>query len=169
MKKGQIFVYYGKGKGKTCLVVGRGIRAIGDGLQVVMIQFLGTWEANGFEILKRFEPDFRLFRFGKNRLPKDIEEELIQKEVEGEVRHAFKFANKIVDTDECDMLILDGILDCVAKGYLSLEELEDLLNKQTNYFNIILTGNDMIEEIAYRVDAVCEISGLKYYDEDIMQ
>ncbi|WP_312061477.1 cob(I)yrinic acid a,c-diamide adenosyltransferase, partial [Anaerotignum sp.] len=40
MRRGQICVYYGAGKGKTCVAVGRGLRAIGDDLRVVMIQFM---------------------------------------------------------------------------------------------------------------------------------
>ena len=45
MRKGKIIVYYGGGKGKTCVAVGRGLRAIGDGLRVVMIQFMDYYNS----------------------------------------------------------------------------------------------------------------------------
>lgn len=40
MRQGQISIYYGMGKGKTAVAVGRGMRAIGEEQRVVMIQFL---------------------------------------------------------------------------------------------------------------------------------
>ena len=40
MREGHIAIYYGKGKGKTSIAVGRGMRAIGEDLRVVMIQFM---------------------------------------------------------------------------------------------------------------------------------
>ena len=40
LEKGLIQVYTGNGKGKTTAAIGLGIRALGNGLKVIMIQFL---------------------------------------------------------------------------------------------------------------------------------
>ena len=40
VKTGQIAIYYGAGKGKTSVSLGKGIRALGENLRVVMIQFM---------------------------------------------------------------------------------------------------------------------------------
>ena len=39
MKKGYVQVYTGDGKGKTTAAIGLGVRAVGRGLKVIMIQF----------------------------------------------------------------------------------------------------------------------------------
>ena len=67
MRQGQISVYYGAGKGKTAVAVGRGMRAIGEDLRVVMIQFLDYHNSKEIALLKKLEPDFRIFRFEKDR------------------------------------------------------------------------------------------------------
>ncbi|MFI3173779.1 MAG: cob(I)yrinic acid a,c-diamide adenosyltransferase [Bacillota bacterium] len=157
MKIRKSYVYYGTGKGKTCLTIGRGLRALGDNLQVVMIQFLEIRERQENEVLKNFEPHFRLFRFEKARQEEDLLNEDVKKEITSEVKHAFKFANKIVDTGECEMLILDGILDCVASGYLTIEDLSDMLDKKPQYMDLILTGESLPEGIADKVDSVYQI------------
>ena len=40
LEKGLVQVYTGNGKGKTTASIGLGIRAYGNGLKVIMIQFL---------------------------------------------------------------------------------------------------------------------------------
>lgn len=119
MRQGQISIYYGMGKGKTAVAVGRGMRAIGEEQRVVMIQFLDYHNSKEIALLKKLEPDFRIFRFEKDRAAEDVQgaenDEALHKEIFNEIRNAFNFAKKIVDTGECEMLLLDGILECVEK------------------------------------------------------
>lgn len=156
MRQGQVSVYYG-GKGKTCEALGRGLRALGDDQRVVMIQFMEYENQNEIEYLKKFEPDFRIFRFEKDRSQMNLDEQTLQKENAAEVRNAFNFAKKIVDTGECDVLMLDGILECIEKGYVQEGELQELLTKRPQYLDIILTGSTLPPSIAERADSIYQI------------
>ena len=70
MRKGQISIYYGAGKGKTSVAVGLGLRAIGEELRVVMIQFLDYYNSKETGILQKLEPDFSATGvLGGTRLP----------------------------------------------------------------------------------------------------
>jgi len=156
VRRGQICVYYGAGKGKTCVAVGRGLRAIGDDLRVVMIQFMDYHNSKEIELLKKLEPDFRIFRFEKNREEQEFDE-TVRKEISGEIKNAFNFARKIVDTGECEMLLLDGILECIREGFLSAEQLDELLDRRPDYMDIILTGDALPPTIAERVDCIYQL------------
>jgi len=160
VRQGQISIYYGAGKGKTCVAVGRGLRAIGDDLRVVMIQFLDYHNNKEIELLKKLEPDFRIFRFEKNRVEQEIDD-TVRREISGEIKNAFNFARKIVDTGECEMLLLDGVLECIEKGFLSAEQLEELLNKRPDFMDIILTGDALPPTIAERSDCIYQIKAEK--------
>ncbi|WP_313525343.1 cob(I)yrinic acid a,c-diamide adenosyltransferase [Anaerotignum sp.] len=160
MRQGQISIYYGAGKGKTCVAVGRGLRAIGDDLRVVMIQFMDYHNNKEIELLKKLEPDFRIFRFEKNRVEQEIDD-TVRREISGEIKNAFNFARKIVDTGECEMLLLDGVLECIEKGFLSAEQLEELLNKRPDFMDIILTGDALPPTIAERSDCIYQIKAEK--------
>lgn len=156
MRQGRISVYYGTGKGKTCVAMGRGFKAIGDGLRVVMIQFMDYHNAKEIELLKTLEPDFRIFSFEKKRIEQEIDE-AARKEISGEIRNAFNFARKIVDTGECEMLLLDGVLECVEKGFLEEIELVELLNKRGSFMDIILTGDVLSPKIAEIADCIYQM------------
>jgi len=160
VRQGQISIYYGAGKGKTCVAVGRGLRAIGDDLRVVMIQFMDYHNNKEIELLKKLEPDFRIFRFEKNRVEQEIDD-TVRREISGEIKNAFNFARKIVDTGECEMLLLDGVLECIEKGFLSAEQLEELLNKRPDFMDIILTGDALPPTIAERSDCIYQIKAEK--------
>ena len=66
MKDSTIQVICGPGKGKTASALGRGISALIHGKNVIMVQFLkGSMDSDNMEVLKRLEPEFKLFRFEK--------------------------------------------------------------------------------------------------------
>ena len=144
VKTGQIAIYYGAGKGKTSVSLGKGVRALGENLRVVMIQFMDYHNNQEIALLEKLEPDFRIFHFEKNR---DA----------SEIRNAFNFTKKILDTGECDMLMLDGILECVEENYLSEEEVVEMMEKRPNTMDMILTGASLPESIAQKADHIYQI------------
>jgi len=158
METGNIFVYYGEGRGKTSLAIGQGIRAIGAGKKAVMIQFLDYNNTKEIIPLKKLEPDFRVFRFEKNRQELNLSDDTIKKEIGNEIRLEFQFANKIIETGECDLLILDGILEAVGAGLIGEDELIDCLTKKEGNMDVILTGGPIFEKLTVAADSVYHIS-----------
>ena len=51
LEKGMIQIYTGNGKGKSTAAIGQGVRAAGNGLNVIMIQFLKSNETGELKIL----------------------------------------------------------------------------------------------------------------------
>ena len=117
MRQGQISIYYGMGKGKTAVAVGRGMRAIGEEQRVVMIQFLDYHNSKEIALLKKLEPDFRIFRFEKDRAAEDVQgaenDEALHKETSKEVA-ILKSANMSVG--------VNLLLDLVQRAAVILAE-----------------------------------------------
>ena len=162
MRKGHVFAYYGNGKGKTTFAVGRGMRAIGEELNVIMVQFLGNHKSKEWSPLRRLEPDFRMFCFEKQR---ENMTELAWKELAAEVRNGFNYAKKILETGECDVCILDGIFDAVHKGYIDVEELCGIIDKRASYMDVILTGANLPERVREKAEAIVHIQTEKEFQE----
>lgn len=161
MRKGSIFVYYGEGRGKTTLAIGQGIRAVGEGLSVIMVQFLDYNNTKESIPLKKLEPDFRIFRFEKIRDYFDKTNENLVKEIKNEIRNAFNFTRKIIETGESDMLILDGVIEATENGFIKEEELCELFDKKLSYMDIIITGTTLHHLISDKADYVYHIKSEK--------
>ncbi|GAB6153581.1 hypothetical protein JCM17380_23310 [Desulfosporosinus burensis] len=66
MQQGLIHIYTGAGKGKTTAAVGLGIRAYGQGLKVLMVQFLKGWATGEMKVIASLGPCFQLFQYKEN-------------------------------------------------------------------------------------------------------
>ena len=63
--KGYIIVLTGNGKGKTTSALGMAMRAVGQGMKVIILQFLkGSWRYGELEAAKRLEPDLTIRQLG---------------------------------------------------------------------------------------------------------
>lgn len=151
-----IQVYTGNGKGKTTAAIGLGIRAVGAGKKVLLVQFLKTEESSELKVLKEINSfDFKCFgRPGVIR-PEDINEEdakLVAKGIE--------FVEK--NADKYNVVILDEINVVLSFNLASIKSVMELLDKFKDK-EIILTGRNAPEEIVKKADLVTEFKEVKHY------
>ncbi len=162
MENGLVQVYYGTGKGKTTAAIGLGVRAIGNDYKVIMIQFLKNDMTGECRILKDLEPYFKVFHFEKRRgftwqlTPEE------KQELRSETTNALKFASKVMDTGECDVLILDEVLNSVEAGIISEEELYELICNKSDDVELVLTGRKLPICIAEKADYISHIDDIKH-------
>ncbi len=111
MDSGIVQAFYGQGRGKTSAAVGQALREAGDGQHITVIQFLKGKAADEFRVLARLEPDVQFFRFDQSD-SSYCDLSLQEKEEEKQnIRNAFNFAKKVIETGESDVIILDELLD----------------------------------------------------------
>ncbi|MCR5202150.1 MAG: cob(I)yrinic acid a,c-diamide adenosyltransferase [Lachnospiraceae bacterium] len=157
MVKGIKQVFYGQGKGKTSAAVGQCIRSAGQGQSVIIIQFLKGSDAEELQYLSQFEPDIKLFRFEREY---DVYDDLPaskKKEERENILNGINYVKKVINSGECDVLVLDEIFGLVEHGIFSTEELIELLKMDGDYKRLILTGCVMPEEIRDYVDIISKI------------
>lgn len=150
-------VYYGTGKGKTSAAVGQCIRAASSGQAVIIIQFLKGKDAEEFNFLKRLEPDIKLFRFEKEMDSYDNLLESQQKEERQNILNGFNFARKVIDTRECDVLVLDEVLGLIDLGIISIEDVINLIQLREDYCKLVMTGRNLPSELEPYVNIASRI------------
>ncbi len=166
--KGLIQIYTGNGKGKTTAALGQALRAIGRGYRVYMVQFLKGGDSGELISAKRLAPEFKIFRFEKERgffwTLKDSEKE----ELRSEIAEAFGFIKDVVKNKECDILILDEIMGVLHNKLLTVDEVLVLLKQKPDNMEIILTGRGVPEEILKTAHLITEMKLIKHpFDEGI--
>lgn len=157
MSTGKIEIICGNGSGKTATAFGRAFDALTKRKNVIMIQFLkGSQKQEELDVIKRLEPNLKVFRFEKaDRYFLDLSAEE-QQEERLNIRNGLNYAKKVLTTGECDMLILDEVLGILDLGIISAEDLKCLLDGRGEV-EVILTGkvlSDQIRTIATRIDQI---------------
>lgn len=154
-------VYYGAGKGKTNAAVGQCIRGASQDKDVIMIQFLKGKSAEEFSFLRNLEPQIKLFRFEKETDYYEYLPEERKKEERQNILNGFHFARKVVETGECDVLVLDEVLGLIDLGIIDIQDVIELINAMDENFKLIMTGKRMPEELMPYVDILSEIHPVK--------
>ena len=157
MGKRIVQVFYGPGKGKTSAAVGLCIRAASLGQSVIIIQFLKGKDAEEFNFLERLEPDIKLFRFEKSEESYDLLLPSQQKEEKQNILNGFNFAKKVIDTGECDVLVLDEVLGLLDIGLIEVSDIIKLIELRDDYTRLVLTGRNLPEELREYVNIISKL------------
>ncbi|SHF14730.1 cob(I)alamin adenosyltransferase [Desulfofundulus australicus DSM 11792] len=160
--RGLILVFTGNGKGKTTAALGMGLRAWGQGMRVLVLQFIkGGWRYGELNVPPRLGERFEIrqlgegfTRAGNGKTMEDHREA---------ARHALEEAGKEITAGNFDLIILDEILYALKFGLITLEEVMALLDKKPSHLHLVLTGRDAPPEIIDRADLVTEMREVKHH------
>jgi len=158
-----IQVYTGDGKGKTTCALGLALRAVGQGLQAYMVQFMkGRETGEARAAAGRLAPDLTLRSFGRPGLvnlrapdPEDL----------ALVREAWGLARQVILAGEYDLVILDEINLALTFNLLAAEEVFKVLRDRPPWVEVVLTGRQAPPELVELADLVTEMRPLKHYYE----
>ena len=158
VQKGLIHVYTGDGKGKTTAAIGLGIRAVGTGLRVYMIQFMKGRRYSEIDALEKI-PGFTVVQFGRDEFvskqkPEQIDIDLAQK--------GLAHARDILKKNNHDVVILDEINVAVDYHLLTVQDVVDLMKQKPENMELVLTGRYAKPEIIQQADLVSEMLEIKH-------
>jgi cob(I)alamin adenosyltransferase len=153
---GLIQVYTGDGKGKTTAALGLALRASGQGMKVIFIQFLKGQACGEHYFIEKYKP-FEIIQFSQGDIFQKSDNELLS-----EVTQTLEFARKSLSGGKYDMVILDEIFITHWRGLISLEQLLKLIEEKPAHVELILTGRKAPAEIIKRADLVTEMLMLKH-------
>ncbi len=157
-ERGLIHIYTGNGKGKTTAAIGQGIRAIGNGLSVYMIQFMKGRRYSEIDALERI-PGFTVKQFGRDEFVNKNKPEQIDIDL---AHQGLQHAKTIIEEEKHDVVILDEINVALDYRLISLHDVLEILNHKPHAMDIILTGRYAPPEIVKRADLVSEILEIKH-------
>ena len=161
MSNTKVRIYYGQGEGKTSSAIGHCIKEASLGRHVIIIQFLKGKGLEENKFLSRLEPEIKLFRFEKEEEDYCNLTDEEKNEEKRNIINGFNFAKKVIETRECDLLVLDEILGLLDLEIISKEELISLIELRDEDFGLILTGQKLPEELAEYADIVTELKPVK--------
>lgn len=159
LEKGLVQIYTGNGKGKTSAAFGLALRASGRGLKVYIIQFIkGGFDYGELYIIDKL-PNVTLKAFGRGKFitTKPPEQEDIKLAEE-----ALRLTEKIVQSGEYDVVILDEINVALNLKLISLDRVLKLIKHKPEHTELVFTGRCAPEEIIEMADLVTEMREIKH-------
>ncbi len=157
--RGYIQIYTGDGKGKTTAALGLGLRALGAGLRVSLIQFLKAGESSEIKALRQLAPQVVIRQFGSGRFvrghPTDEDRQ--------RASQGLAAAREDLTSGRYDVVILDEINMAGALGLVTTEAVLELLRKRRPQVEVILTGRRAASDWCEAADLVTEMKAVKHY------
>ncbi|MFO8010946.1 MAG: cob(I)yrinic acid a,c-diamide adenosyltransferase [Dehalococcoidia bacterium] len=149
---GLVHIYTGDGKGKTTAAIGLALRAAGQGLNTVIIQFLkGDSECGEHVFASRFRP-FEIVQFTKGNCFNLPDEQLLE-----DVNEAIGYAREVTRSGEYQIVVLDEIFVAIDRGLLNTSAVVDLIRGKHEHTELVLTGRDAPPEIIDHADYLTEM------------
>ncbi len=154
--KGLIQVYTGDGKGKTTAALGLALRATGQGLRVLFIQFVKGRISGEHRYVDKYHP-FELVKLNQGDSFSQPRESL-----ESSVRESMSRAEEALLSGKYDLVILDEIFVALHMGLVTLKGILNLVDKKPEATELVLTGRNAPQEIIQRADLVTEMYAIKH-------
>lgn len=167
-RRGLILINTGPGKGKTTAAMGTALRAVGNGMRVLMLQFLkGSWHYGELDAVKAFGDNFVMKQLGRGFVkvggaetdPEDIRM----------VEAAWDEARAAILSGDWDMVVLDEINYAIGYGMLDPAKVVEALKQRPEMVHVILTGRNAHPDLVAIADTVTEMRQVKHaYENGIL-
>jgi cob(I)alamin adenosyltransferase len=171
-RRGLILINTGAGKGKTTAALGTAFRAAGNGMKVLVLQFLkGSWhygELESAEALNEIDGfTYVLRKLGRGFVkvggaeadPEDLRM----------VETAWQEAAAAILSSDWDLIVLDEINYAIGYKMLDPERVADVLRRKPEMLHVILTGRNAHPLLVELADTVTEMREVKHaYQKSIL-
>ena len=166
--QGLLLINTGPGKGKTTAAMGTALRAVGNGMKVLMLQFLkGSWHYGELDAVKAFDGNFVMKQMGRGFVkvggaetdPEDVRL----------VEAAWEEARAAILSGDWDMVILDEINYAIGYKMLDPATVAETLRAKPEMVHVILTGRNAHPSLIEIADTVTEMRQVKHaYEKGVM-
>lgn len=160
--RGLVIVLTGPGKGKTTAALGTAFRAVGQGLKVLMVQFIkGSWHYGELDAAQMLGDDrFQILPMGRGFVKVGVEKP--DPEDVRLVQDAWHFASTKMMSGEYHLVILDEINYAISYKMLDAKEVAEKLKRRPEMVHVILTGRNAHPSIVEVADLVTEMREVKH-------
>jgi cob(I)alamin adenosyltransferase len=164
-RRGLILVNTGPGKGKTTAALGTAFRAAGNGMRVLVLQFLkGSWhygELDAAEALTSADGLTYVIRQMGRGFVKIGDAEADPEDLRM-VESAWMEAVDAILSGEWDLIVLDEINYAIGYKMLDPERVADVLRRRPEMLHVILTGRNAHPILVELADTVTEMREVKH-------
>jgi len=159
LTEGYVQVYTGDGKGKTTAALGLVLRAVGQGLRVIVVQFMKSDPSWG-EIVTLKKLGVPVEQCGLDHwvFKGEASEEDLAAAAAG-----FAEARALVGSGDYDLVVLDELITAVFFELITADDVLAMMAAKPAVVELVMTGRRAPDELVAAADLVTEMRPLKHY------
>ena len=159
LTEGYVQIYTGDGKGKTTAALGLVMRAVGQGLRVIVVQFMKS-NPNWGEVVSLTKLGVPVQQCGLDHwvLKGEASEEDLAAAAAG-----FAKARALVGSGDYDLVVLDELITAVFFELIPADDVLAMMAAKPVAVELVMTGRRAPEELVAAADLVTEMRPLKHY------
>jgi cob(I)alamin adenosyltransferase len=158
LEKGLVIVITGTGKGKTTSALGMGLRAVGHGMRLGVVQFIKGAKPTAERTLFEQFPNVDWFTIGDGFtwITQDRDRDIAT------AQKAWAQAAELIGDANYDMVILDELNTILKYEYIDVNAVLETLSKKPAMQHVIITGRHAPEALIEAADLVSDIRPIKH-------
>lgn len=158
ISKGLLLIHTGIGKGKSTAAFGLLARALGHGMQAVVVQFIKGRSDTGEEAFFKNAANLQWHVMGDGFTweTQNAENDLAS------ARKAWDLVQACLQDESVNLLILDEFTYALKYGWLSIDEVVTALKNRPAMQHVVITGRAAPQALIDVADTVSEINLLKH-------
>jgi cob(I)alamin adenosyltransferase len=158
-RKGLVIINTGNGKGKTTAALGLMLRAWGNGLRVILLQFVKSpnREYGEHKAARRIGIEVITLGGGFVFDPND------QGQHRALALEQWQTAKEKINSGNYDLIVLDELTYPVNFGWIPVEEVIYILKNRPEGLHVVITGRGAPESLIEFADTVVEIQDVKHH------
>jgi cob(I)alamin adenosyltransferase len=163
---GLVHVYTGDGKGKTTAAIGLIVRAAGQGLRCLFIQFMkGKYPYGEVKVLRSIK-GVTVKQYGTLKF---VSKGKARKVDRREARKALEHGRRAMASGRYDLVVLDEVLVAVFMDLIKAEDLIEALAGKKPKVEVVLTGRKATKRLLRKADYVTVFDKGKHpFDDGIL-
>lgn len=157
--RGLFIVHTGAGKGKSSAAFGMGLRCVGHGMKLGVIQFIkGAWDTAERRVFETFGDlvTFKAMGEGFTWETQDRERDVAA------AGRAWGEAKALLDNPDYAMVILDELNVVLRYGYLPFEPVLATIAGRPAGQHVVITGRNALDQVVAAADLVTEMTLVKH-------
>jgi cob(I)alamin adenosyltransferase len=192
-QRGLVIVYFGLGKGKTTAALGAGLRAVGRGMNVKVLQFIKgepaksrkkgavVWASGERLFADKISKSMSNVKRQISNIGRlEIEavgtgfvgimgDKLAFREHKAAAQKALRYADKVVKDKDWQVVVLDEILRAIGERLITITDVLKIIKAKSPKQHLILTGHRAPKSILAIADLATEMKKVKHpYDRGIL-